>query len=81
MATDVTLAITMKGEGPRTGEDAHLSIDLKNGSSEKRSTILHSQVAVMYYTGVQKAVMKKDDIVVQLQPNEGNRLFKTYGIV
>ncbi|KAF7696286.1 hypothetical protein HF521_006380 [Silurus meridionalis] len=57
-ATDITLEVTMKGEGPRMGEDAI------------RSTILHSQVAVMYYTGVQKAVMKKDDILVELKPNE-----------
>ncbi|XP_060793691.1 protein-glutamine gamma-glutamyltransferase K-like isoform X2 [Neoarius graeffei] len=70
VATDVTLKVTMTGEGPRMGEDAELSITVKNGSSEKRSTILHSQVAVMYYTGVQKAMMKKDDIVVELKPNE-----------
>ncbi|MCI4387790.1 hypothetical protein PGIGA_G00078190 [Pangasianodon gigas] len=70
VATDVTLEVTMKGEGPRMGEDAQLSINVKNSSSEKRSTILHSQVAVMYYTGVQKAMMKKDDIVVELKPNE-----------
>lgn len=76
-ATDVTIEITMKGEGPRMGEDAQLTINMKNGSSEKRSTILHSQVAVMYYTGVQKATMKKDDIIVQLEPNESKRLFKT----
>lgn len=71
VATDVTLEITMKGEGPRMGEDAQLYITLKNGSSEKRSTILHSQLAVMYYTGVQKATMKKDDLVVELKSNEG----------
>ncbi|KAF5893499.1 protein-glutamine gamma-glutamyltransferase K-like, partial [Clarias magur] len=69
-ATDVTLEVTMQGEGPRMGDDAELTINLKNSSSEKRSTVLHSQVAVMYYTGVQKAMMRKDDIVVELEPNE-----------
>lgn len=78
VATDVTLEVRMKGEGPRMGEDTELSIIVKNGSSEKHSTILHSQVAVMYYTGVQKAMMKKDDIVVELKPNEGEKLFKTH---
>lgn len=78
VAMDVILEITMKGEGPRMGEDAQLSINVKNGSSEQRSTILHSQVAVMYYTGVQKAMMKKDDIVVQLKPKEGERLFNIH---
>ncbi|KAK2824912.1 hypothetical protein Q7C36_018839 [Tachysurus vachellii] len=67
---DVTLEVTMKGEGPRMGEDAHLYINMKNCSSANRSTILHSQVAVMYYTGVQKAVMKKADTEVELRPNE-----------
>ncbi|GAA6066409.1 protein-glutamine gamma-glutamyltransferase K-like, partial [Tachysurus ichikawai] len=70
VAKDVTLEVTMKGEGPRMGEDAQLYINMKNCSSAKRSTILHSQVAVMYYTGVQKAMMKKDDTVVELTPNE-----------
>ncbi|KAM9445693.1 protein-glutamine gamma-glutamyltransferase K-like [Clarias gariepinus] len=69
-AMDVTLEVSMKGEGPRMGEDAELTINLKNSSSGKRRTVLHSQVAVMYYTGVHKAMMRKDDIVVELKPNE-----------
>lgn len=76
-AMDVTLEVTMKGEGPRMGDDAELTINLKNSSSGKRRTVLHSQVAVMYYTGVHKAMMRKDDIVVELKPNEGERLDKT----
>ncbi|KAK3547218.1 hypothetical protein QTP86_017587 [Hemibagrus guttatus] len=70
VAKDVTLTVTMKGEGPRMGEDAKLYVNLKNDSLGMRSTILHSQVAVMYYTGVQKVMVKKDDTVVQLKPNE-----------
>lgn len=80
VAKDVTLEVTMKGEGPRMGEDAQLYINMKNCSSAKRSTILHSQVAVMYYTGVQKAMMKKDDTVVELTPNEGETLVLLFAI-
>ncbi|KAG7323416.1 hypothetical protein KOW79_013118 [Hemibagrus wyckioides] len=70
VAKDVTLEVTMEGEGPRMGEDAKLYINLKNDSSSMRNTILHGQVAVMYYTGVQKAMVKKDDTAVELKPNE-----------
>ncbi|XP_017573407.1 protein-glutamine gamma-glutamyltransferase K-like [Pygocentrus nattereri] len=67
---DVTVEVSMEGQGPHMGEDAELSIVLKNTSSEPRSTVLHSQVAVMYYTGVHKATVKKDDVLVELKPNE-----------
>lgn len=75
VAQDVTLEVTMDGEGPRMGEDAQLSIILTNSSAFTRNTILHSQVAIMYYTGVQKATVKKDDIAVALKPGESKRLF------
>uniref|UniRef100_W5K0A4 Protein-glutamine gamma-glutamyltransferase K n=1 Tax=Astyanax mexicanus TaxID=7994 RepID=W5K0A4_ASTMX len=70
VAEDVTVEVRMQGQGPRMGEDVELSIILKNNSSSPRSTVLHSQVAVMYYTGVHKATVKKDDVMVELQPNE-----------
>ncbi|TSL61139.1 Protein-glutamine gamma-glutamyltransferase K [Bagarius yarrelli] len=67
-ATDVTLEVTMEGEGPRMGEDVLLLLNLTNNSSEKRNVFLHSQMSVMYYTGVQKAIVKKDDIELEVNP-------------
>lgn len=71
MAEDVRVEVRMAGEGPRMGADARLSIVLKNLSSEPRRTTLHSQVAVMYYTGVMKGTIKKEQLPVELSPNEG----------
>ncbi|KAF3835100.1 hypothetical protein F7725_027658 [Dissostichus mawsoni] len=67
---DVSVEVTMDGEGPKMGEDAELKIILRNSSSEERKLILHSQVAVMYYTGVHKATVKKDTTDLDLMPNE-----------
>ncbi|KAL0158835.1 hypothetical protein M9458_046911, partial [Cirrhinus mrigala] len=67
---DVTIYITMDGEEPQLGADAKLAIMVKNTSSEVRTFNLHGQVVVMYYTGVYKATVKKDQIPVELQPNE-----------
>uniref|UniRef100_A0A669CG47 Protein-glutamine gamma-glutamyltransferase K n=1 Tax=Oreochromis niloticus TaxID=8128 RepID=A0A669CG47_ORENI len=53
-AEDVSLEVTLDGEGPKMGKDAELMITLKNSSSQQRSVSLHSQVSVMYYTGVHK---------------------------
>lgn len=53
------------------GCDAKLSIVVKNLSSEPRRATLHSQVAVMHYTGVLKNAIKKDQIPIELLPNEG----------
>ncbi|KAL4635359.1 protein-glutamine gamma-glutamyltransferase K [Arapaima gigas] len=69
-AEDVSLEVVMDGEGPRMGGDAELSIKLENKSNELRTTTLHSQVAVMYYTGVLKATIQKDKIPVELNPGE-----------
>ncbi|KAG9333010.1 hypothetical protein JZ751_013886 [Albula glossodonta] len=69
-AEDVAMEVTMDGEGPRMGNDAQLNIVLRNSSSEPRSATLHSQVAVMYYTGVHKANVRTDKIPIELQPNE-----------
>ncbi|KAK6325845.1 hypothetical protein J4Q44_G00051870 [Coregonus suidteri] len=70
MAEDVSVEVKMEGEGPRMGADAQLTIVVTNLSSQTRRTTLHSQVAVMYYTGVLKATFKKDTIPVELKPNE-----------
>ncbi|XP_073730952.1 protein-glutamine gamma-glutamyltransferase K [Misgurnus anguillicaudatus] len=67
---DVTIQITMDEEEPQLGTDAKLSITIRNTSSEQRSVTLFSQVSVVYYTGVHKATVKKDQIPVDLQPNE-----------
>lgn len=63
----------MEGEGPKMGGDAKLTIKLKNVSSEQRKVMLHSQLAVMYYTGVLKDIVKKDKTEVELLSNEGER--------
>ncbi|TDH06085.1 hypothetical protein EPR50_G00130270 [Perca flavescens] len=70
VAEDVSVEVKMEGEGPRMGADAQLSILVKNLSSQPRRTTLHSQVAVMYYTGVLKGTIKKEQMHVELLPNE-----------
>ncbi|XP_034167505.2 protein-glutamine gamma-glutamyltransferase K isoform X1 [Pangasianodon hypophthalmus] len=77
VANDVTLNVALKGEEPQIGQDAHLSITVKNCSAERRSIFLHCQVAVIYYTGVQKGTVKKDDISVNLKPREAETLVWT----
>lgn len=70
-AEDISIEIIIEGEGPKMGKDVELTIVLRNSSSENRTVILHSQVAVMYYTGVHKATVRKDQTDVDLLPNEG----------
>ncbi|XP_061594006.1 protein-glutamine gamma-glutamyltransferase K-like [Cololabis saira] len=69
-AEDVTIEVIMEGEGPKMGGDAELTIKLLNSSSEQRTVSLHSQLSVMYYTGVHKATVKKDKAEVEMLPNE-----------
>ncbi|KAG9329935.1 hypothetical protein JZ751_028506 [Albula glossodonta] len=69
-AEDVLMVVKIEGEGPRIGADAHLKIILHNQSCHSRSTTLHSQVSVMYYTGVIKGTVRRDQIPVELMPNE-----------
>ncbi|XP_056599191.1 protein-glutamine gamma-glutamyltransferase K [Triplophysa dalaica] len=69
-AEDVHVEVRMVGDGPRMGGDAHLNIVVRNLSSQPRKANLHSQVAVMYYTGVLKETMKKDKLPVELMPHE-----------
>ncbi|XP_062250659.1 protein-glutamine gamma-glutamyltransferase K-like isoform X2 [Platichthys flesus] len=73
-AEDVSVEVTMDGEGPKMGGDAELTITLRNSSSEQRRIILHGQVAVMYYTGVHKATIRKDVAEIDVLPNEVNVL-------
>ncbi|KAK5614196.1 hypothetical protein CRENBAI_007854 [Crenichthys baileyi] len=73
-AEDVTVEVILEGDGPKIGADAELTIRLKNMSSEKRTVTLHSQLAIMYYTGVFKDTVKKDKADVELLPNEENDL-------
>lgn len=73
-AEDVSLEVIMEGDGPRMGEDAELTIRLRNVSSEPRTVTLHSQLAVMYYTGVHKDTVKKDKVDEEILPNEGEQL-------
>lgn len=72
MAEDVSVEVKIDDKGARLGADAELRILVKNLSSDPRRTTLHSQVAVMYYTGVVKGTIKKEQITVELQPNEGD---------
>uniref|UniRef100_UPI003AAC1342 protein-glutamine gamma-glutamyltransferase K-like n=1 Tax=Centroberyx gerrardi TaxID=166262 RepID=UPI003AAC1342 len=69
-AEDVSVDVTLDGKGPRMGGDAELTIVLRNSSTQHRKILLHSQVAVMYYTGVHKATVRKDTTEVELLPSE-----------
>lgn len=75
-ANDVALNIALKDDQVQIGQDAHLSITLKNSTSHKRSVVLYYQIATMYYTGVQKGIVKSDRISVNLNPCEGERLLR-----
>ncbi len=55
----------MDGAGPHIGEDAKLSIGLKNKSLKQCMASL-----VIYYTGVLKTIVKKDRIPVNLKLQE-----------
>ncbi|KAL4635358.1 protein-glutamine gamma-glutamyltransferase K [Arapaima gigas] len=67
---DVSMEVGMQEEEPLMGGDARLTVKFQNKSAAPRTFTLHSEVAVMYYTGVLKATIKKDSFAVQLNPNE-----------
>uniref|UniRef100_A0A8C1L8G8 Protein-glutamine gamma-glutamyltransferase K n=1 Tax=Cyprinus carpio TaxID=7962 RepID=A0A8C1L8G8_CYPCA len=69
-SNDVSVEIFMDGAGPLIGGDAKLSIVLKNKSSSQRTASLLYEVMVMYYTGVLKTTVKKDQIPLTLRPQE-----------
>ncbi len=79
IAEDVLVEVRMEGEGPRMGVDAQLKIVVKNTSSQPRRTTLHSQVAVMFYTGVLKDTVQKDTLNMELNPQEGELGFVRIG--
>lgn len=72
-AEDIAVTVALDGEGPAMGQNAELSIEVRNGSSEKRTLDLHSQASVMYYTGVHKATVRRDRTDVDILPSEGER--------
>lgn len=60
-AEDLCVAeVTMDGAGPKMGQDVQVTIMLQKNSSEQLKVALCSQVAVMYYTGVYKATLRKN---------------------
>ncbi|XP_061634294.1 protein-glutamine gamma-glutamyltransferase K-like isoform X3 [Phyllopteryx taeniolatus] len=67
---DVAIAVSMDGDGPQMGRDAELTVTLRNSSAEHRRVVLHSQIAVMYYTGVHKATVRTDHTDLDLLPTE-----------
>uniref|UniRef100_A0A671NGP5 Protein-glutamine gamma-glutamyltransferase K n=1 Tax=Sinocyclocheilus anshuiensis TaxID=1608454 RepID=A0A671NGP5_9TELE len=67
---DVIIEVNMKGDGPCVGQDAVLSIILKNKCRSPRSLTLYSQVAAMYYTGAQKALVKENQTLIELKSYE-----------
>ncbi|XP_077390164.1 protein-glutamine gamma-glutamyltransferase K-like isoform X2 [Festucalex cinctus] len=67
---DVFIKVAMEGDGPEMGRDAELTVTLRNSSAEHRHIILHSQVAIMYYTGVHKATVRTDHTNLDLLPNK-----------
>lgn len=70
-AEDVSVEVTMDGQGPIMGSDAELTITLRNSSSETRTVALNSHGVVMYYTGVPKATVRKDSLDVDVSPKSG----------
>ncbi len=71
--SDVTLDIALEDKGLCVGQDAVLSIVLKNNSSSPRSLLLYSQVSATYHTGVNRTFLKKDQTSLELKPHEGER--------
>lgn len=83
-ASDVSVEVALEGDGPCVGQDAVLSVLLKNSSSAARSVDLYSQVAAMRNSEANKTFLKKDRTRVELKPHEGeikahmNNTLKTY---
>ncbi|KAL1250458.1 hypothetical protein QQF64_021463 [Cirrhinus molitorella] len=69
-AEDVVCEVSLKGDGPCVGRDAVLTINLRNKCSSPRSVTLYSQAAAMYYTGVRKTFLKRDQTCIELKPSE-----------
>ncbi|XP_067227450.1 protein-glutamine gamma-glutamyltransferase K-like [Chanodichthys erythropterus] len=69
-AEDVTVKVTMHGEGPCVGKDAVLSIILQNKCNSPRTITLYSQVAATFYTGVHNALVRKSQVNIELKASE-----------
>ncbi|KAK9954663.1 hypothetical protein ABG768_016713 [Culter alburnus] len=69
-ASDVSVEVALEGDGPCVGQDAVLSVLLKNSSSAARSVDLYSQVAAMRNSEANKTFLKKDRTSVELKPHE-----------
>ncbi|KAK9954624.1 hypothetical protein ABG768_016675 [Culter alburnus] len=69
-AEDVVCEVSLKGDGPCVGNDAVLCINLKNKCSSPRTVTLYSHAAAMYYTGVRKTFLKRDQTCIELKPSE-----------
>ncbi|XP_042607124.1 protein-glutamine gamma-glutamyltransferase K-like [Cyprinus carpio] len=67
---DVTVKVTMQGDGPCVGKDAVLSIVLKNKCNSPRTVTLYSQVAATYYTGVHNALVRKSQMNIEMKACE-----------
>uniref|UniRef100_A0A8C2DUN5 Protein-glutamine gamma-glutamyltransferase K n=1 Tax=Cyprinus carpio TaxID=7962 RepID=A0A8C2DUN5_CYPCA len=68
--SDVTLEVAMEDNEPCVGQEAVLSIVLKNNSSSPRSVYLYSQVSASFHTEVNRTSMKKDQTNIELKPHE-----------
>ncbi|XP_057219392.1 protein-glutamine gamma-glutamyltransferase K-like [Triplophysa rosa] len=73
-AEDVVCEISMQKDPLCVGKDAVLSITLKNKCNSPRTVTLGSQVVAIYYTGVQKTLVKKDQTCIELKACESKTL-------
>lgn len=89
-AEEVVCEISMQKDPLCVGKDAVLSITLKNKCSSPRTVTLSSQVVAIYYTGVQKTLVKKDQTCIELKaceceqmrdvkPNRSLEIFHDFG--
>ncbi|XP_009295369.1 protein-glutamine gamma-glutamyltransferase K [Danio rerio] len=69
-AEDVVCEVNLKGDGPCVGRDAVVCINLRNKCNQPRSVTLYSHAAAMYYTGVRRTYLKRDQTCIELKPSE-----------
>ncbi|XP_043086032.1 protein-glutamine gamma-glutamyltransferase K-like [Puntigrus tetrazona] len=67
---DVTVKVTIQGDGPSVGKDAVLSIVLKNTCNSPRTVTLYSQLAATHYTGVHNALVRKSQMNIEMKACE-----------
>ncbi|XP_051947272.1 protein-glutamine gamma-glutamyltransferase K-like [Xyrauchen texanus] len=71
---EVVCEVGLQGEGPCIGKDAVLSINLKNKCGSPRSLTLYSHATSMFYTGIHKALLKRDQTCIELKASESKTL-------